>query len=481
VPAEASAEEPEWGARTLWLGLALGAVLLGAVLRILAAGGDLWLDEIWSLEAAKSAGSALGVFTSLHVDNNHYLNTLFLRALGQNASPFAYRSLSLAAGIAALALAVRLGRKSGPQAAAGALVLATSPLLVVLSSEARGYAIAVASALGALVLLDRSEEPPSRARVLSFGVVSSLGFLGHLGFAHVWLGSVAATAVRARKLPRGKRLATFFAWHALTLATLALLWIFDLSALRVGGGDVTARLEVLERTAALALGIPEESAWTSAALALFLALLGVALLQEWRRDRASFALFFVGIVLSPAAFLAASSAGLLYPRYFAVPLALAFLLFARLFADSVRQPGGRRVLALTLLLAIAIGGVLRVRAFLDGRRGRYSEAVRTMSELTKDPLVTVGSDHDFRNETVLKYTAERLGLGKRFFYVPASGVILHPPEWLLVHVVSLAEVPAPTLQDQAGHVWSDRRAFRYGGISGWSWYLYRRASGAPAR
>src|SRR5512135_3181929 len=74
--------EPEPGTGALWLGAAGAMVLVGAVLRALAARGDLWLDEIWSIEWARKAGSFLGVFTNVHVDNNHYLNTLFLRALG---------------------------------------------------------------------------------------------------------------------------------------------------------------------------------------------------------------------------------------------------------------------------------------------------------------------------------------------------------------------------------------------------------------
>ena len=49
--------------RAAWWLAAAALVLAGAVVRVLGARGDLWLDEIWSMELARVAGSAVGVFT----------------------------------------------------------------------------------------------------------------------------------------------------------------------------------------------------------------------------------------------------------------------------------------------------------------------------------------------------------------------------------------------------------------------------------
>jgi hypothetical protein len=46
-----------------------------------------WLDEPWSLANADAVRSPLEVFTSVHSDNNHYLYTLYLLAIGDNLSP----------------------------------------------------------------------------------------------------------------------------------------------------------------------------------------------------------------------------------------------------------------------------------------------------------------------------------------------------------------------------------------------------------
>jgi hypothetical protein len=46
-----------------------------------------WLDELWSLANADAVRSPLEVLTGVHSDNNHYLYTLYLLALGDSLSP----------------------------------------------------------------------------------------------------------------------------------------------------------------------------------------------------------------------------------------------------------------------------------------------------------------------------------------------------------------------------------------------------------
>ena len=65
-----------------WVGLILVVVLIGAGLRLLGLRTELWMDEILSLKLIEALESPLGVFTSIHHDNNHYLNSLWLYAVG---------------------------------------------------------------------------------------------------------------------------------------------------------------------------------------------------------------------------------------------------------------------------------------------------------------------------------------------------------------------------------------------------------------
>src|ERR1039458_2476428 len=75
-------------------------VVVAAIRLIRAAHNDLWLDEIWSLNLAHTVSSPIGVFTSIHHDNNHYLTTLSMVLLPGRGNWWGYRIPSIVAGIA---------------------------------------------------------------------------------------------------------------------------------------------------------------------------------------------------------------------------------------------------------------------------------------------------------------------------------------------------------------------------------------------
>src|SRR5262245_53453229 len=88
--------------------LLAGLVSAGAALRISAAHGDLWLDEIWSLSFARGISAPWETITAIHHDNNHPLNTLALfaavKAFGIHAPAIAFRILPLLTGVATIPL-----------------------------------------------------------------------------------------------------------------------------------------------------------------------------------------------------------------------------------------------------------------------------------------------------------------------------------------------------------------------------------------
>jgi uncharacterized membrane protein len=135
--------------------VAAALVLAAAIVRVLGARGDLWLDEIWSMELARVAGSAVGVFTQLHHDNNHHLNTLWLVLVGYDAGPVAVRLLAILAGTAMVAVAALGGGRDRALALGWSFLLAFSCVLVHYGSEARGYGPALLFAVAAYVALDR--------------------------------------------------------------------------------------------------------------------------------------------------------------------------------------------------------------------------------------------------------------------------------------------------------------------------------------
>ena len=75
------------------------AVALSAAIRLACSTGDLWLDEIWTLDLIGKGGPPSQVL-SVHHNNNHPLNTWFLYAIGDQGDSFwRYRVHSLVAGV----------------------------------------------------------------------------------------------------------------------------------------------------------------------------------------------------------------------------------------------------------------------------------------------------------------------------------------------------------------------------------------------
>jgi hypothetical protein len=137
-------------------GAAAAAILLLAlILRILGARGELWLDELWSLKLIDEVKARHDLFWGLAVDNNHYLNTLYLYLVGADAPVLVQRGLSIALGTATVAVAGLAMRRSGAAGMLGAMVLfAVSYPMVNYGSEARGYAGLILMTLLALMLTE---------------------------------------------------------------------------------------------------------------------------------------------------------------------------------------------------------------------------------------------------------------------------------------------------------------------------------------
>ncbi len=182
-----------------------GLLVLSAGLRLLAARGDLWLDELWSLSFARQMTSPLDVWTAIHHDNNHPLNTLYLFVVvhlaGAHASPMLFRLLSLVSGAALLVVLFRSEYESHDAGAATrawiAITLCGCSFLAILySSEARGYAPAALCGVSAYAQVRRGRILRSADRLL-FAATCAAGLLSHLTFVFVYAGLLAWTARRA--------------------------------------------------------------------------------------------------------------------------------------------------------------------------------------------------------------------------------------------------------------------------------------------
>lgn len=459
--------------------LLAGLVLIGLGLRFQSMRGDLWFDEVSSLEFARLAASPQAIFTAIHRDNNHYLNTLWLYGLGDGRAAWAYRSLAFAACCLMLVWIVTGGFLAGRFARlAGAVLIGGSFFLVVPLTEARGYAGMLLAVLAAWRSLELAMAGRPGPWALAFGICASLACLFQLTAlvflvgAGLWvLGSLPRLRQRA-----GGLAAYVLRLFALPVVTVVSLYLVDIRRWQVGGGPLVETSEAAGRAAALALGLPE------AGLSLFLGplLLATAVLSELHRRRregdSSWLLYGGAIFVGPAAMLALSEFPTTYARYFLVPVVMSLLLLAACLGRWWRSGPPARVATVAVLVLIGSGNAVHFTRFLGGPgRGQYTEAVERIVSATERSPATIASDHDFRTRIVLEFLLRRDHPDFAFRYVEVSDWERQRPEWLVLHSPQRGLFGQPILRTPGG---SYRLAgtYRHYGASGFDWFVYRRAS-----
>src|SRR5580658_9020230 len=186
--------------RTGLIAAAIALLVVAAVVRIWAAQNDLWLDEIWSIDLAGQVSSPWQLFYTIHSDNNHYLNALWIYFCGFEGDWPGYRIPSIVAGIGSVAVAglIGLGR-SRMNAIVAMLLIGFSYVLVLYSSEARGYSTLIFFSFLCYYFLDCHLQERRRWMAVLFSFSACLGLLSHLEFLTFFFSSFLWAAYRLIK------------------------------------------------------------------------------------------------------------------------------------------------------------------------------------------------------------------------------------------------------------------------------------------
>ena len=462
-------------------GLSVGIVLavicvLAGLLRWWGALGDFWLDEIWSLRHARAVNSPLEILTAIHHDNNHMLNTLYMYLLGERAYWPAYRVLALASGTLSVMVAGLIAlRYSRLEAVTATLLVGCSYLLVVYSSEARGYGPAVFFALLGYQLMGRFLRRKTWAASGWFCLVTVGGFLSHLTFVHFYCAVLVWSIYELLREGRGLKhtLVQGLRCHALPVLLFALLYYLDIRHINVAGGPKYSLTAVLSESVALALGSPAAGPLALIANLAAVLLLAAGLFLLWRGGAGRWVFFAVVLLVSPALLLGLLRPEFLYVRYFLVCVPFFLLLLAHLLARCWRQRAVGKALYLLVVLAVCCGNGWHIARFLQDGRGHYLAALEYLAEHTEGPVIEIGGDNEFRNRTLLDFYAAYLPAGKQVRYYPPEEWTKPGPQWHIIHRQRLDYQPKPELAAFYGIQYELVREFRYSGLSGYHWFIYR--------
>jgi hypothetical protein len=476
APSSPYRAEPE-RARPWTVPVFTGVMLLAALLRIPGLFTDFWLDEIWTLTIVETLDSPLDIVTKVRHSNNHHLNTLVFYLLGEQDHWIAYRIHALLAGLGAVALAwliaARFGRLEKVLAAG---LTAVSYLAVHFSSEARGYSAVVFFAFltfwGALRFVDRRDW----ASAVIVWTAACLGWLSHLAFAHffaalvLWLpfrlwqtSETGARAVRGSVTVLG-----------VPFVFAGLFYLAEVRNIIIHGAPEYAMLDVIVKSLSLAGGGPAAGPWAFAVGAVTALIFSGSVVWMARRGEQVWPFFALVIFLVPATLLVVLRPDVLFVRYFVVSIGFGLIAAAVLLGGLLRSGSLPRVAAVVLLAAFVVGNAVNLAAFYRHGRGAYRAGLLHIVQTSPGGVTTLGSDHDFRNGTVIDYYRRFLPPGERIEYIDHARYPAGGPDWIVLHRIGALGEVHESIDDSLGNTFLLQKVLPYSDLSGWHWLLYRR-------
>ncbi len=462
-------------------------VLLFGLVRFACLFNDLWLDEIWSLGLTTKLASARQILSAVN-DNNHPLNTFYLYCLGLGRPDWMYRLFSWATGTAAVATAGLIARRqyrafvpaadSRAAGAAGllaALLFGASYFLVHYSSEARGYAPAVCFSLVAVYVLWRGGDRAWSPWAVVYWAAAAAALLAHAEAAEIIVAGVVWSIVAAarRWSTWRDRFIHLAAWHAVPAVALIVYYREFLGRLVIGGGPEISVGEATGLASAYTFGLP-----VAVGFVLGVPLAGAAIVVGLRRlirnrEWAAVGFYLSAILIGFGPVIVRPHAVQLFPRYFLINLTVILLLAAEVVAMIWNRGGlSRQVVGIGLALFL-LGSSVHIARLVRYGRGEYRDAVRYLAGRTPTEVISVGSDNDFRNFSVLGYYERELGPNHTFRYYPAGRADAQGPQWIFLHRLDGAPPPDSAHPTPFGAAFQLERVFHHAALSGWDWYLYR--------
>ena len=444
--------------RTTTSTVAALTVLLGLVLRVASARGDLWIDEIWTLNLLTTIGSPDQIFWNISHDNNHFLNSLWMYVVGLDGTPLFYRLPSILIGGFSVMAAFRIGLRSGPPHAAivAAFVFAIAIPFVNYGSEARGYAGLVLALLVAIHALDQAlatdasnPKPTAWNRCRwTFAVAVGLGTLSHLTMllgAAILGCIVIIEAARRPGLRWPEKLRFLFGFFyptpllLLPAATAVGAGILVHGRITIGGLSYAPDrfLTGLGGMAGATLGMPVTTPpWIPLVTAC------AAVLLAWRANllaphRATMA--GVGLVAVPILVAVVNPPNTDYPRYFLVLSVMLALMLAEACGRALATSAGR-YLAPILIAAFTAGQLYQDAQLVLYGRGNVS---RIVAEIAHKPGSSYAAPFSTAFQLAMNYQTYRADVVVDRIPLPLTCNVR--PEWYIADASPGSELPAETL------------------------------------
>lgn len=459
-------------------------VLASLILRGLCSDGELWLDEIITLNLVRGIRYPWEILTSVLHDNNHLFNSLWMWICGETSQAWLHRFPSVIFGAISVYFLARSMRILGEPVVGliWALFVGTSYVFVLATSEARGYSLEVLCAalcFGAVVRLLKNPHSLEAAR--SFGLYASLGMLAHASF-FLFLGPSVTWLIwqgRGFSASTLTREALYTAILPPMVITLAMTILFYPHMI-IGGAPIAPYLDVGITTLSVAVGGEALSASNQSVsiiaclVAIFAAILALTEWVLWRRERTPIISLVSAILIAPPIVVLLLQPEFILPRYFLIALLFLYLLFARLIV-RLTTLGIAGKIAGTLLVSLFVffNTKMTLRLWQQGR-SHFVEIFQLIVATTAEDERTVGGAQDIQNSYRLAYACAvdpKLG---SITYVKDALNTHTPPNFVIWETLDQYEQMPTRWTSKQGTTYKRIAEYRAVPLNGSETFVYRR-------
>lgn len=448
-------------------------LLLGVALRLIAANGELWLDEVWNIKAVHTLKHPFDVYLAPKgMDGHSSLFSCILFFFPENLPDLVYRVPSILFSILAL-LIVYFKSDASEHARIWILLLFSSSYFFILYGiEARGYSgMILCLALAHSSFLHFIRGPLQKRDSLLFIISTCIGFLFHYSFIIWFIGTglayVIATALN-RRLLSFQYLLTF----GIPATFIGLVYLTVIRHLPPGSGPHPSYFHTFLNVMSVTMGgIPLSNAWPASVAVVF----GFSFLFLWItskeiteifKEEPSIAIYYlVTILIGPSLFTTIVRPAIVMPRYY---LTAAFA-FTMLFASYAHRTRTRAYPAIFLCC-----NLLLVMHLIWFHHGSYKSVIERVETLSPGKPVQLIVDHEFRHGMMFEYYSHnQINLIDRSS-LESGDISPIQSEWYLEHSLDWATSPVKeiTLENKATYVLD--MVTPSTPLSGWKTFLYRK-------
>ncbi|MBL4693156.1 MAG: hypothetical protein JKY92_07495 [Magnetovibrio sp.] len=444
--------------RPLHLGLAAVIVVVGFLVRLQGAFGELWFDEIWSLNAALGLDAWHEAFWKLPKDNNHPLNTWWLYMMGPGRAPWVYHFLSVTTGTVSIVVAGWIAARNVNHNRALRLLTAMALVAILypfvnFGSEARGYGPMMLWALLAFTSIEPITTTAWQAR-WSYGIVGILGVLSH--FAMLPILVALSVTFGVRQILNGHTMVQAFQATVRLNGPLigGLLVIvsgifYGVSSQNVllgfGGSTLTCVDQSCFGTALDEMvrfstgGFEPQKPGLFSGLYIITMIGSVAWLAAIGNVRAlPLGLILVGI---PALFYISGQPAIPHGRYFFAVFVFVPVLIVEVMAELKKRGRGASLLAMLSVVVLLAANGWAVKQFLATGRGDYAHALTYILKNSKPGPIDIATEVNVQLKTVMDFNQHLQAPERNIQIVKYKDMPQVKPPWLISVTIHTNHLP----------------------------------------